>query len=64
MQSVDDGFCDVGVLLLEGLEDAHQNRLRFRIVNAAVAVTVFPHHHGTANRALGMVVIKRHVRMV
>jgi len=32
MQGIGDGFCDVGVLLLEGLGDAHQNRLRFYTV--------------------------------
>ena len=55
MQGIDDGFCDVGVTLFERLEDAHQNRLRFGTVNTAVAVTVFTHHHRTANRALRMV---------
>lgn len=41
MESVDDGFCDVGVLLFEGLEDTHQHGLRFGTVKAAVAVAVF-----------------------
>jgi len=46
MQSVDDSFCDVGVVF-ECLEDAHQNRLRFGTVNTAVAVAVFTQHHRT-----------------
>ena len=41
MQSVDNGFYDVGVSLFEGLEDAHQHGLCFGTLNSAVAITVF-----------------------
>ena len=41
MQGMDNGFGNVGVSLFECLEDAHQDRLRFGSVKAAVAVAVF-----------------------
>ena len=58
MQSIDDGFCGVGVFLFECLEDAHQNRLRFGTVNTAVAVAVFTQHHGIASGTTGSTTLR------
>ena len=58
MQCVGDGFCDVGVIMFAGLEDAHQDRLRFGTVCASVQPAVFSHHDGVANRSLRMIVIE------
>ena len=57
MQSVDDGFCDVGVVF-ECLEDAHQHGLRFGTVNTAVAVAVFTQHHGIASGTTGSTTLR------
>jgi len=64
MQGMDDGFCDVGVALFEGLEDAHQHGLRFGTIGTAMTITGFAHHERVADRAFGAVVVKRNLRMV
>ena len=50
--------------LFQGRKNTHQNRLRFRAVLAAVAITVFTHDHAVADRPLRMIVVERDVLMI
>ena len=45
--------------LLEGAEDAHQDRLGFGTVLAAVGVAVLPRDHRRADLTLAVVVVER-----
>ncbi len=50
--------------LLQGSEDAHQDRLGFGPVLAAVGVTILPRDHGWSDLALAVVVVERDFGMV
>ena len=50
--------------MLDGSEDAHQDALGGGALVGGVGVAVLSHDHSWPNRAFGVVIVKRHVRLV